>query len=401
MRILSIETSCDETAISIIEAHGTYPDTAIIVEADILVSQASLHAAYGGVFPNLARREHAKNLPVLLRQALEKAGYATTRNPHVIPPTLRAQISTILHREPELFDPLVHLVEAFDVPPIDAIAVTFGPGLEPALWVGINVARALACAWGDIDAPLPLVPIDHMEGHLLIALLKKDGASSQHHLATTSFPILSLLVSGGHTEFVLSDTLLSHTLLGETRDDAAGEAFDKVARMMELPYPGGPEIARRALQGKPNATFVLPRPMVDSKDLDVSFSGLKTAVLYKLRDLPPLSEENKNDLCYEFQEAVVDVLVKKTLRAVKQHGAKTVTLGGGVSANTRLREALARALDEETPGVALVVPDPSYSTDNALMIALAAYLRLEAHLVPTHEPLVAAGNVRIGPKVRQ
>ena len=253
MLILGIETSCDETAISLIEMSGTIEaDLKFKVLGESLYSQIAIHAPYGGVFPNLAKREHEKNLVPLLQQALYQAGdaltYAGPKNETASP----SVIEKILEREPELYKQLSIFLAERDHPSIDAIAVTYGPGLEPALWVGVNFAKALATAWN-----IPLVAVNHMEGHIMAALISHDPRDLTNHFsvlqntkmnsfAEVSFPMLSLLVSGGHTELVLSTDWMSYEIIGETRDDAAGEAFDKIARLLNLPYPGGPELSRLA-----------------------------------------------------------------------------------------------------------------------------------------------------------
>lgn len=385
MRILAIETSCDETAIAIVETEGTPPSVAFRVLADNTLTQIDIHKAYGGVFPMLAKREHARTLVPLLVKTLTDAGMLRKTSRHVIESPLRKEFEDILEREPELFGQFIDVIPEIDTPEIDAIAVTQGPGLEPALWVGINFAKALAMIWKK-----QVIPVNHMEGHLLAPLLKKteDGTAVAHD----AFPAIGLLVSGGHTELVLMDDWRSYTVIGATRDDAVGEAFDKVARVLGLPYPGGPEIARMALDGH-SGVYTLPRPMLHSPDFDFSFAGLKTAVLYLARDLGTLTEVQKADLALAFEEAAVEVLVAKTLRAVEAYGARSVIVGGGVSANTRLRESLALRLNNNFPDVELAIPERTLSTDNALMIAIAAYFT-----APTSDfaNLRARGNWKLG-----
>lgn len=377
MRILAIETSCDETAIAIIdaetsEAGSTTGSTSVFhVLANVTLSQIALHREYGGVFPMLAKREHARTLVPILTQALGEAGLRNEKmSRHVIEHPLREEFREMLDREPELFSQMMAHVPDLGIPRIDAIAVTTGPGLEPALWVGLNFARALALLW-----KLPLISINHMEGHLLAAALipaddARDGRVIQ--LAPIAFPAIALLVSGGHTEIVRADGWGSYDVIGQTRDDAVGEAFDKAARLLGLPYPGGPEIAKLAKEGTPG-TYPLPRPMLRSDDYDFSFSGLKTAVRYLVRDLGTISETQRADIAREFEDACVEVLVSKTIRAARDTAAQTILLGGGVSANTRLREALARLAKND--GIPFFAPERDLSTDNALMIAISAYLR--------------------------
>lgn len=385
MRILAIETSCDETAIAIIETDGSMPPADVHVLASNTLTQ-TLHKQYGGVFPMMAKREHARTLVPLLVKTLENAGLYKKTSRHVIESPLRAEFQNILEREPELFGQFVDVVPNIDPPKIDAIAVTQGPGLEPALWVGLNFAKALALIW-----KTPIIPVNHMEGHMLASLLKpsKDGHMT---LSTPKFPTLGLLVSGGHTELVLMREWGNYEIIGQTKDDAVGEAFDKVARILGLPYPGGPEISRVAKMGRPNL-YTLPRPMLHSKDFDFSFSGLKTAVLYMVKKIATLDEQTKADIAREFEVACVDVLTTKTKRAILEFGAQSVILGGGVSANKRLRETLARMITEQFPDVEFFVPEQALSTDNALMIAIAAILSPDHAKNP--QELKALGNWRI------
>lgn len=363
MKILAIETSCDETAIAVVECSGSKRKPEILVLSNLISSQVKLHAPFGGVVPNLAKREHQKSLVPLLLQSLNEAGLFKTEKPQ---PNLKAEkeIKIILEREVELLKQFKKSVIRLSVPNIDAIAVTYGPGLAPALWVGVNFAKALAFLWKK-----PLIPVNHMEGHVYSPLLKKSYEAKLHRI---EFPALALLVSGGHTELVLVSNFGRYKIIGETRDDAAGEAFDKVARMLGFPYPGGPEISRLAEKGNEHA-FSFPRPMIGSRDYDFSFSGLKTAVRYCIRDLEG-KKIPKADLAASFEQAVVDVLVKKTIRAAKAIKVKTILLGGGVAANKKLRTYLREAAKKEIPEVGLLEPEISVTGDNALMIALAAYV---------------------------
>lgn len=365
MKILAIETSCDETAIAIIEAEGVAPSVIFTVRANEVLSQIAIHKEYGGVFPMLAKREHARALVPLLIKALKTAGMYKETSRHVIESPLRGEFQNMLEREPELFGAFINDVPNIDPPDIDAIAITQGPGLEPALWVGINFARALSLVWKK-----PVIAVNHMEGHLLASLIQKEN--EQTVLAPVAFPLLGLLVSGGHTELVLMKDWLDYSIIGETKDDAVGEAFDKVARILGLPYPGGPEIARLGAEGNPKV-YPLPRPMLHSGDYHFSFSGLKTAVLYLVKKLGVLSDEQRSDIAREFEEACIEVLVTKTLRAAEEYAVHTIVLGGGVSANTRLRKTLAKEC-EGRGGIVLYTPSPSLSTDNALMIAVTAFL---------------------------
>ncbi|MBP9711521.1 MAG: tRNA (adenosine(37)-N6)-threonylcarbamoyltransferase complex transferase subunit TsaD [Candidatus Pacebacteria bacterium] len=329
MKILSIETSCDDTGISILEAKGAIKNASFKVLANYLSSQTLIHAPYGGVFPALAKREHIKNLPLLLNKALTK---------------------TKLDKK---------------IKPVDLIVVTSGPGLEPALWTGIVFAKELATKW-----KVPLLPVNHMQGHILSVFGKNKGTFK---LGKVADPVISLLVSGGHTELVLTKNWTKNKILGQTLDDAAGEAFDKVARMMGLPYPGGPEISRLASsvrKSREGQSFTFPRPMMYTKNFDFSFSGLKTSVLYFIQKLPTLTEEMKKKISLEFENAVVETLVYKTKKAVEKYDAKTLIVGGGVSANKYLKSEIKKALK----GITILFPERGLSMDNAVMIGTAGYI---------------------------
>ena len=389
MRILAIETSCDETAIAIAEFTGPKAVPRISVLSNIVSSQIAVHRKFGGVVPNLARREHEKNLTFILERAFKEARFSNFKsqitNHKQIPNSKIKKIEKILEREPELFERFKKHILPLKKPGIDAIAVTYGPGLAPALWVGVNFARALAVLWNK-----PLIPINHMEGHFFSTFLQKRGKENfQFSIPNFQFPIIGLLVSGGHTELVLTKKPWKFKIIGETRDDAAGEAFDKVARILGLPYPGGPAlsalaereipISKSQFSNKfqfPNSKFQikLPRPMMGSDDYDFSFSGLKTAVLYLARDLgAKQTKKLRPVIAKEFQDAVVDVLVKKTIRAAKVFKAKTVLLGGGVAANHELRKRLEANLKKELPNTKYLIPNTRMTGDNALMIAIAAH----------------------------
>ena len=367
MKILAIETSCDETAIAILAFSGSWPNPVIHVLSNHVFSQATLHAEFGGVVPNLAKREHQKNLVPLLLHVLRESGLYQSK-PQKRKFSITKKIEKILEREPELFAYFKKQLFPVSDPDIDAIAVTYGPGLAPALWVGVNFAKALACLWDK-----PLIPINHMEGHIFSALLQKSRKKNfQFSISNFQFPALALLVSGGHTELVLMRGYGKYKIIGETVDDAAGEAFDKVARMLELPYPGGPQVARLAKSGKPNA-FAFPRPMLRAPNFNFSFSGLKTAVLYLIRDMPTKTlQKNRAHIAASFETAVVDVLVVKTISAAKAHHARTILLGGGVAANQKLRSVLTKA-SKNMRHVKMLLPITRFTGDNALMIALAAF----------------------------
>ena len=319
MRVLGLESSCDETGVAIYDSERG-------LLADALYSQIALHAEFGGVVPELASRDHVRKLLPLVRQVLDSAN-------------LRGS-------------------------DIDAVAYTAGPGLAGALMVGACAGRAMAYAWG-----VPALAVHHMEGHLLAPMLEDTAPE---------FPFIALLVSGGHTQLVRVDGIGNYRLLGESLDDAAGEAFDKAAKMLGLPYPGGPQLARAAAQGDVSR-FTFPRPMVNRPGLDFSFSGLKTYTLNTVAECRAdrqLSDGDRNDIAAAFQEAVVDTLTIKCLRALKQEGLKRLVIAGGVSANTALRERLEGRL--ATIGAAVYYPRPAYCTDNGAMIAYAGCCRLLA-----------------------
>ncbi|MBV9159468.1 MAG: tRNA (adenosine(37)-N6)-threonylcarbamoyltransferase complex transferase subunit TsaD [Candidatus Kaiserbacteria bacterium] len=386
MRILGIETSCDEAAVSLIEATADFgADFSYKIRGTGLMSQAALHAEYGGVFPNLAKREHINNLVPVLTIALKEAGELHERGgPSSIP--LDA-LKEILAREAALYDQLAAFLQKYKKPDLDAIAVTYGPGLEPALWVGINFAKALAKAWD-----VPIVAVDHMEGHVVLPMMDEQGFKQ------FEFPVLALLISGGHTELILSHAWRKYERIGETRDDAVGEAFDKVARLLGLPYPGGPQIARLAYEARERSItpdFSFTRPMRNSGDYDFSFSGLKTAVRKLVEERSPLSEEMRLAIAREFEETVADVLVEKTIAAAEAHGADTVVVGGGVSANAYIRERLALRMMNASAGTRLLSPVPELATDNAIMIALAGYFSALQDDFADPTTLAAVGNLRL------
>lgn len=368
MRLLAIETSCDETAVCLIEATGDVSSLSYKVLGNALYSQVEVHKEYGGVFPNLAKREHSKNLVPIMLDALRQA---TLLSPAATPSATKEQLDTLktlLEREPELFARLMLFFAQYEKPPIDAIAVTHGPGLEPALWVGINFAKALSLVWN-----IPIVPVNHMEGHVVMSAAKDDT------LLPVQFPALALLISGGHTELVHMSAWFAYERIGVTRDDAVGEAFDKVARLLGLSYPGGPEISKRAARAREQnlkAPFTLTRPMLKSKDLDFSFSGVKTAVRKEVEALggaQELSDDLKDAVSLEFEDTVADVFVAKVRDAIERHGSKTLIVGGGVAANHSIKARLAALAAEYE--ITLLVCEPHDATDNALMIALAGYFR--------------------------
>jgi N6-L-threonylcarbamoyladenine synthase len=386
MRILSIETSCDETAISIIEATGEFPTASYRVLGNALFSQVDIHREYGGVFPAVAKREHAKTLVPMLERALSESSLLEMHNA-ALSPEVRDALATILHREPGLSDALLSFLEQHRVPAIDLIAVTSGPGLEPALWVGINFAKALSYIWD-----IPLVPTNHMEGHVLSSIFTETG------LPPISFPALALLISGGHTELVLMRDWSMYEKIGETRDDAVGEAFDKTARMLGLPYPGGPEISAQAQIARAEnlPRFVaLPRPMIDTDNYDFSFSGLKTAVRYAIEG-KAITDHDKASIAREFEDAATEVLLAKTRRAVDAYSIRTIIVGGGVSANQHIRTTFTECFKNEYPDCTVYFPPRHLSTDNSVMIALAGHARVKDAKRHTEQAAIQAdGNLSL------
>jgi len=386
MITLGIETSCDETALALLETRGSGVAFECRVIASLVHSQAELHSAYGGVYPSLAKREHGKNLVPLLHKLLIEASDTLDKAESVSPKekigiqafeqameTFRTEIAP---QNPELYESFSNAGFLKNVPRIDRIAVTEGPGLEPALWVGINFARMLSTLWN-----VPIVPVDHMEGHIVGSLLPSDATNGAwQKLFDASMPMLAFLISGGHTQLVKIAGLGEHEIIGETQDDAVGEAFDKAARLLGLPYPGGPHLSLLAEKARNEgiaAPVALPRPMLRSGDLNFSFSGLKTAVLYAVRKAPKdadgaLDPLWKNGLAREFEDAVTETLDKKLRMALDDTGAQSLIVGGGVSANRMLREAFTKTAAEY--GIPVFLPSRHISGDNALMIAVAGAL---------------------------
>ncbi len=315
MRVLAIESSCDESAVAVLDGERG-------LLAHELYSQVELHRAYGGVVPELASRDHVRRLLPLVRLALEHAGSAPND--------------------------------------IGGVAYTAGPGLIGALLTGASLAASLAYAWG-----VPAIGVHHLEGHLLAPLLEAEPPP---------FPHVALLVSGGHTLLIEVGGVGRYRVLGASRDDAAGEAFDKSAKLLGLPYPGGPQLAQLAAGGRPGAV-TFPRPMLDRPGLEFSFSGLKTAVLHAVR-ARTLGEQEQADLARGVEEAIVDTLIAKALRALEYTGLTVLVVSGGVSANKRLRERLAAAAGRQ--GARVYYPRIEFSTDNAAMIAVAGLARLAA-----------------------
>lgn len=312
MLILGIETSCDETSTCLLEVKNRK----VNLKGHIIASQANLHKKYGGVVPELAAREHIKTIIPCLKET----GFSPDTK-------------------------------------IDAIAVTVGPGLITSLMVGVEVAKTMAWA-----LKKPLIKVNHIEGHIYSPFLELP--------LKFNFPYLALIVSGGHTELILMKTHGKYKLIGRTQDDAVGEAFDKVAKLLGLPYPGGPRLSALAKKGNPQA-FDFPRPMMTHPGFNFSFSGLKTAVLYQTENIPKMTRKIKKDICASFETACADALVNKTIKAAKKFNVKNIILAGGVSANTKLRQELSEKCAANN--LNLLISPLAYTGDNAAMIALAGY----------------------------
>lgn len=329
MILLGIESSCDETGVAVLKADSTTNTLTIL--SNSLSSSLSLHAATGGIIPEVAAREQLKYMPQVLKDAL----------------------STLDKNEENA------------VKKVDAIAVTYGPGLIGSLLVGVETARTLSYLYD-----IPLIPVNHMLGHIYANWIQTGD--KRHSISDPKFPALALVVSGGHTDLVVLKGHGDYAVLGGTRDDAAGEAFDKIGRLLNLPYPAGPVIATLAKKGDPKA-FRFPRPMWDSKDYNFSFSGLKTAVLNEVRKSKKLSTTEISNICASTERAITDVLVKKTILAATEYKVKSILLGGGVAANESLQASLKAAMAARLPGTMLFIPPKELCTDNAAMVAAAGY----------------------------
>ena len=347
MNILGIETSCDETAAAVVKA----TNNVIQVLSNVVSSQIKLHARWGGVVPNLAAREHLKNIFPVLHETLKKS-----------------------EMKPEN---------------INLISITNGPGLIPALLIGTEAAKTLSLFWNK-----PLLGIHHIEGHIYANFIRDEISAnpksripnseriskSKSQTPKIKFPVLCLVVSGGHTQLVLMKNHLQYRIIGQTLDDAAGEAFDKVARILGLEYPGGPAISviAETFEIRDSRFEInLPRPMLNRNNFDFSFSGLKTAVLYEVKKNEKMLQD-KNfiiAMSQEFQQAVIDVLISKTLKAAQEYKPRTILLAGGVSANKELRRQLTEKIEKNLPHIRFQAPEIGYSLDNAAMIAAAGYFR--------------------------
>ena len=361
MYILGIETSCDDTAVAVIGAKGGFNKPSFSVLANTSYSQVAIHKKFGGIVPNLASRAHLEKIIPTIKEALRVAKTKPDK--------------------------------------IDLIAVTRGPGLMPSLLIGVNTARALAYRFRK-----PIVGVNHIEGHIFSNWLPPVRESTKHEARSTKkieFPALILVVSGGHTELILMKDYGKYKIIGQTLDDAAGECFDKTARLLGLGFPGGPAIAAEALKFKIEnlkLKISLPRPMINSKDYNFSFSGLKTAVLYLYNNLTAQDCSSNNvrpAMAVEVQNAIVDVLTAKTVKAIKNLNPKTVMIAGGVSANKALREKMAEEF--ESYKIPFLMPDTSHATDNAAMIATAGYFEYiqKKPAKDSWKNLVADANLRL------
>lgn len=321
MLVLGIESSCDDTSIALLDSSKT----GHFVINKKTASQIEIHKKYGGVVPEIAGRMHAEKIVPLIEEVLKGQ------------------------------------------PKPDAIAVTSGPGLITGLLVGVQAARTLSYSLN-----IPLIPINHINGH--IHSVEISPATDQPRELITQFPALCLVVSGGHTELILMKSHTEYEIIGKTKDDAAGECFDKVAKLLGFEYPGGPQISKQAVGGNTQA-IDFPRPMIEQPNFDFSFSGLKTSALYWLRDNKLNTTHTLQDFCASFEQAIVDVLIAKTLRAAQEHGPQTIILAGGVSANKKLRETLETEVKKILPQIPVLLSTPGYSMDNGAMIAVAGYYK--------------------------
>lgn len=362
MKILAIESSCDETAAALVEIKGG----TVVAHSNVIASQAKLHAKYGGVVPEVAARKHVEAILPVIAEALSNHEYTNAYK--------YTNALEILKTKPK----------------IDAIAVTAGPGLVTSLLVGAETARTLSYIWGK-----PLVAVNHLEGHVYSSLLPDKKIMKK-----SAFPMLALIVSGGHTELVLMNDHAHYKIIGETRDDAVGEAFDKVAKMLALGYPGGPEVSKQAVLSNGDVSSLgFPRPMINSGDFDFSFAGLKTAVLYAIQKMKPAEIKKRTpEICAEFQRAAVETLVAKTIAAAKKFKVKTILLGGGVAANKQLREQLGVAASSLVASPRYLVPSLEFTGDNAAMIGVAAYFKIKKKQFTPWKSLDVDANWTIGQK---
>jgi N6-L-threonylcarbamoyladenine synthase len=394
MKILGLETSCDDTCIAILEIKNQGTKIKYKTLSNIISSQIKIHKKYGGVYPFLAKREHQLNLVPILKKSLLKAKLLK-KGKCFLTKKKEIMIKKILKREEVLYPQLKKFLEKWQKPKIDLLSVTIGPGLEPCLWVGVNFIKTLALCWN-----LKVVEVNHIKAHILSAFFK-NIESGVIDLKKIKFPAIALIVSGGHSQLILMKNLKNYKIIGETKDDAAGECLDKTARIIGLSYPGGPLIEKEAKKFKSlkdrfsleNHLLKLPRPMINSKDYYFSFSGLKTAVLYKWQKIKKKTKEQRQMFAYEIENAVIDVLTKKTIKAIKNYQAKTIILGGGVSANENLRKRFKSEIKKENLKVDFFAPPKILSTDNGLMVALSGFF--DKNKRKSYKDIKADANLKI------
>ncbi len=345
MKILAIETSCDETAAAIIEIKNKQ----FKVLSNIIATSADIQANYGGIVPEIAARKQIEFIIPVIEQSLKSKNQK-----------------------------------------IDYIATTSGPGLITSLRVGVETAKTLSYIWHK-----PLIGINHMEGHMYSALLNNYKKLQFNKLKKIKFPALALLISGGHTQLILIKKYNNYKIIGETLDDAVGEAFDKVAKILNLGYPGGPIISQLALKGNPQA-INFPRPMINSNNYNFSFSGIKTSVLYLTQKMSTIElKKETNNICASFQQACIDVLISKTIRAASEFKIKTILLGGGVSANKYLKKQLLIKVKKNLNQVTTLIPEIKLSGDNALMISLVAYYKIKNNKIKSWHKINVDPNIKL------
>jgi len=380
MIILSIDTSCDDTSIAVLTTElprNKEQSPNIKVLSNIVSSQIKIHAPYGGVYPALAKREHQRNLAPVLKKALGKARLLKSQKSKVKSQNFNPKVKilkSVLKRDEVLLEKTINFLEQYEKPKIDAIAITNTPGLEPCLWQGVNFAKAL-CFWWN----LPVIPVNHIKAHLSANFINRFQVSNFKFQDV--FPAVGLVASGGHTELVYMPEMRTYKIIGSTRDDAAGECFDKTARILGLPYPGGPAIANLAMSKLQVSSFKfqvsLPRPMINSHNYDFSFSGLKTAVLYNFQSQKKSvkgSQNYKIAMAKEIQQAIIDVLIAKTTKAATNFNAKSIIAGGGVMANKELRKQFKAKIKKEKISSKFYVPSFKLCMDNAVMVGVEAII---------------------------
>ena len=394
LNLLAIETSCDETAICILNFKKEQKVNDLTNQANLnfsilsnhILSQINLHRPFGGVFPNLAKREHAKNIVRIFIESLKEANLYTEKENQenfLEKENLKIQdIKNLLEKENEMLQEILNLFSKIEKPNLDFLAITSGPGLSPALWIGINFAKAISIFWD-----IKIYPINHLEGHIMSSLVEKKD-ENKYQIKNIFFPTLCLLISGGHTEIIFFENWGKYKKIGQTIDDAIGEAFDKVARSLSLPYPGGPEISKIAdeMREKINTNleiknkweiylknYKLPRPLLNTQELNFSFSGLKTAVINNINKLKKDNFQEEEILKYtslDFENATAEILLKKIKKSIEKYNASNLLIGGGVIANNFIRKSFIDFSENEK--INLFIPEKFLTGDNAFMIGLVA-----------------------------